>query len=115
MTAQLTDFPRGASGSSRTAFRPQGPARRPPAPRPVRRPAAGPTRIRWASPGARSCAGVTAVPGDDASRRLYWTERGVAVLVTLVALVVAVMGVTLVAAFLAVSDEPLPATVARAA
>jgi len=108
MTAQLTDFPLGVHGGPRTASRP-------PAPRPVRRPSARPTHVRWASAGARSCAGVPAAPVAGARRRMYWPARGVAVLVTLVALVVAVMGVTLVAAFLAVSDEPLPATVARAA
>ncbi len=41
--------------------------------------------------------------------RYEWTARGLAVMLALVVLVVGVMATTLVSAFLAVSDEPLPA------
>jgi hypothetical protein len=52
-------------------------------------------------------------PGVDAavvgSPRYEWTARGLAVMLALVGLVVGVMATTLVTAFLAVSNEPLPA------
>lgn len=44
-----------------------------------------------------------------AEPRYEWTPRGLAVLLALVAVVVGLMAATLVAAFLAVSDAPLPA------
>lgn len=46
---------------------------------------------------------------SGAEPRYEWTPRGLAVLLTIVAAVVGAMAVTLVAAFLAVSAEPLPA------
>lgn len=39
--------------------------------------------------------------------RLYWTRRGLAVILAVIALVVGFLMVTLVTAFLAVSNEPL--------
>ena len=44
---------------------------------------------------------------DAAPGRLYWTRRGLAVALALVAVVVGIMAGTVVAAFLAVSNEPL--------
>ncbi len=47
-------------------------------------------------------------PVPVAEHRYEWTDRGLAVILALVALVVAVMVATLVSAFLAVSNEPIP-------
>lgn len=82
-----------------------------------------PATVRFPAPAApwvrveRSAAKLNAA---DAARlapaadmgQLYWTRRGLAVMLALVALMVGVMAVTLVAAFLSVSNEPLPATAA---
>jgi len=52
---------------------------------------------------------VRPVPRTEALPRYEWTNRGLAVILALVIGVVALMSVTLVGAFLAVSDEPVPA------
>ena len=52
---------------------------------------------------------VPAVPPASSAPRYEWTNRGIAVLLLLVAGVVTLMTVTLMSAFLAVSDEPIPA------
>lgn len=76
----------------------------------------------WTASGARACAEVRSVTSvarpaaaPSASGRLYWTPRGVAVMVMLVAVVVGVMATTLVGAFLAVSNEPVAETALTAA
>lgn len=82
------------------------PSRRRPAGHPTSRPS-DPRAHAWAAPAACS-------PGDREARtavsaagaRLYWTPRGLAVLVLAVALVAAVMATTVVLAFLAISDAP---------
>ncbi len=51
-------------------------------------------------------------PAPTVATRLEWTPRGIAVIVSLVAIVTGVMLTTLVGAFLAVSDAPLVALVA---
>ena len=76
----------------------------------------------WATTQARACeverpAAVVAAPGpvpaiEAAPARLVWTERGIAVILSLVAIVTGLMVTTLVSAFLAVSNEPLVALVA---
>lgn len=74
-----------------------------------------PSRTPSRPSSATSCAGVgrrhlRLVGGTElAPERLYWTRRGLAVALALVGLVVGLMAVTLVSAFLAVSNEPLPA------
>lgn len=75
----------------------------------------------WSGQGARGCTltrdavrPVPPVAGSVGGGRLYWTPRGVAVMVLLVAVAVGVMLATMVVAFLAVSDAPAVAP-ARAA
>lgn len=75
----------------------------------------------WTPRDARGCvvarpetlAADAPAPGADAAggRHLYWTPRGIAVMVSLVAIVTGVMLATLVMAFLAVSNEPIDAGV----
>lgn len=110
MTALLLDAPAArASSPARTS----SPVR--PAPRAARTPTVR-ACSRIGRPGFRLLAPLaTSVPA-----RLYWTRRGLAVALALVALVVGLMGATLVAAFLAVSDAPptgraVPAAASRAA
>ncbi len=62
-------------------------------------------RLREDTVPVRRLVAASAVVGP----RYEWTDRGVAVLLLLVAAVVAVMATTLVSAFLAVSPEPVPA------
>lgn len=72
---------------------------------------------RGHGPAARQLSAPAACDGLAPSRpiaagstgRLTWTPRGVAVMVCLVLAVVAVMVITLVSAFLSVSDEPVDA------
>lgn len=123
MTAQLLDRPlaRSASGTIPTRSvptrrgEPVGPARRA-----SRQPAFG--RQVSGHSSARACAAVGAqtaavrpVRPVAGGGRLYWTARGLAVLVSLVLLVAGVMLATVVGAFLAVSNEPLDAAAPAAA
>ena len=69
----------------------------------------------WTPRDARGCVnagraeGVRVDAAAASGGRLTWTPRGIAVMVSLVAIVVGVMFATLVMAFLAVSNEPLEA------
>lgn len=88
------------------------------APLPVRTTAPGRKRV---TSGVRSCVDVgrrhlALVPRAAAMTpgRLYWTRRGVAAMLLLVALVTSAAVATLVSAFLAVSDAPLAAPAAPA-
>lgn len=64
---------------------------------------------------ARACRGLgrprlLLVPGgavDAAPTRLYWTRRGLVLVLAAVAMVVGLMAATLVTTFLGVSNEPL--------
>lgn len=106
MTAQLLDYPATASARVRQASRPAGvtvaPHRQ--APRRPQGPAHRPWSVAIASTPART---PTAVAPSAAPGRLYWTPRGLAVMVGFVAVVALAMVGTLVSAFLAVSPEPL--------
>ena len=111
MTALLL----GSTSSGPTASNAARPAlsRRRPAGPPTARPSDSRARA-WATPSACSpadrAARTSSRPSASAAgSRLYWTPRGLAVLVLAVALVAAVMTTTVVLAFLAVSDAP-PAT-----
>lgn len=70
----------------------------------------------WGATEARACevarpVAVAPRPAAATPTRLVWTSRGIAVMVTLVALVAGVMLTTLVGAFLSVSNAPLVALV----
>lgn len=75
----------------------------------------------WGATRARACdvsrpaevlpAPVVAPVAAAPATRLVWTERGIAVMVSLVALVLGVMLTTVVGAFLSVSNAPLVAVI----
>lgn len=112
MTADLLHRPTSAEAGTRPSRTGQAPVHRVPvAPhrslaRPVDARTARRSQARWAA--GQSCAvAVPRVPVGDG--RLYWTPRGVAALVMVVALTVAVMLGTVVTAFVAVSNEGVAA------
>lgn len=89
---------------------------------------ATPPVVHWARVPGYACgavAPVAVVAGSEAAMaapaqaevptRLVWTPRGTAVMVVAVALLALMMLVTLVSAFLAVSNDPLPVNPAPAA
>ena len=113
MTAQLLDYPATASARVRQASRPAGvtvaPHRQ--APRRPQGPAHRPWSVAIASTPART---PTAVAPSAAPGRLYWTPRGLAVMVAFVAAIALAMTGTLLVAFLAVSPAPIDAAPAAA-
>lgn len=65
----------------------------------------------WGATQARACDVARPAPLAPAPTQLVWTPRGVAVMVSLVAIVTGLMVSTLIGAFLAVSNEPLIAMI----
>lgn len=80
------------------------------------RPAERASGTVWSAQSARGCRVARPAMGRGAgpaaaTAGLQWTDRGIAVMLALVTLVMVVLVGTLVAAFLAVSNDPLPAEV----
>lgn len=119
MTAQLLDYPTSATTRARSESRLVGLAVAPH--RSIHRRPRGPVNRSWSQvlpaggPAATAHVRAQALP----SGQLYWTRRGLAVMVGLAAVLLMVLVGTLVAAFLAVSPAPeaigLPAPVAAMA
>ena len=114
MTAQLLDYPTTASARARQASGRAGvtiaPHRQAP-----RRPH-GPTQRSWAMavPAAPSRGRAEVSAPSAPVGRLYWTPRGLAVMVAFVAAIALAMTGTLLVAFLAVSPAPIDAAPAAA-
>lgn len=76
------------------------------------RPHAASAHVRGCSVSSlRATPAIPVAPvATDHVQKLYWTRRGLAVMLSLIIGVVAFMGFTIVSAFLAISNEPLDST-----
>ncbi|QIK73388.1 hypothetical protein G7070_15365 [Propioniciclava coleopterorum] len=111
MTALLLDYPTTARVRVRPSREHAGVPVAPHRTAPHR--STGPTQRRWSV--AQGSSARPAVAPAVASGRLYWTPRGLAVMIALVAIVAVTMVATIVGSFLAVSDAPLVTPAPQAA
>lgn len=98
MATQLLECPTSPRARSRIA---RHPGDTPVAPHRTTHRNLGPVQSRWSA----ACAPLP--PAADPTELLHWTPRAIGVAVVLVTLLGIVMLITLVAAFLGVSPEPL--------